>query len=643
MTQAEKEQDNGKEKEKEREKDKEKEQQRGVKRPIAPPAIPEPLQEQIQSNFVVVIHPGSRSLRIGRATDTLPVTVPHVIARRHKQSGQPRYEDAWLLREGLNKPESKEQRQNGLKMVDQAIWSKKMSNGVRRTPVSAEQARAYNCQIRPAVLDSSSRVKWTNTSHHPSHLVGEEALYVNPSDCYNIHWPIVRGQLNVHPGPGGSLTAVLADLETIWSHVIQKHLEIPLKDLKYYRCILLVPDIYNRQHIKEVVSMLLLNMGFSAIIVHQESVCATFGSGLSSACVVDVGDQKTSLCCVEDGVSHRNSRLCLAYGGSDVTRTFFWLLQRAGFPYRDCQLSSRLDCQLLQHLKETFCHLDQDISGLQDHEFQTRFPEAQALLFQVRLGDEKLQAPMGLFYPTTFGIVGQKMTSLQYRSQGDSEDPHDEHYLLATQSKQDQSSKSAADRKAISRPGGALDGEMSGQGGIGELSDLPRGCGSSSGGGGMQGEMELGPTQGDCLMGAGEMDEPLSAHLSRKTAIMSQFESKALGLDKAILHSIDCCASDETKRKMYSSILVVGGGLMFHGAQEFLLHRIINKMPPSFRRLVDNVEVITRPKDMDPRLISWKGGAVLACLDTTQEMWIHHREWQRFGVRMLRERAAFVW
>lgn len=108
---------------------------------------------------------------------------------------------------------------------------------------------------------------------------------------------------------------------------------------QYYRCILLVPDIYNRQHAKELVSMLLVNMGFSgisrvilsgqppfhktvqssnfsppcvfvctAIIVHQESVCATFGSGLSSACVVDVGDQKTSLCCVEDGVSHRNSR-----------------------------------------------------------------------------------------------------------------------------------------------------------------------------------------------------------------------------------------------------------------------------------------------------------------------------------------------
>lgn len=186
---------------------------------------------------------------------------------------------------------------------------------------------------------------------------------------------------------------------------------------------------------------------------------------------------------------------------------------------------------------------------------------------------------------------------------------------------------------------------MSCQGRMGEMSDMPRGCGSVAGtiagGGMMHGDVELGPAQGESLMEAGEVEEPLSTYSSRKSAIISQFESKALGLDKAILHSIDCCGkevngavkqktifckklvpiqvlrgvslkrnqresvlfppspptgSDETKRKMYSSILVVGGGLMFHGAQEFLLHRIINKMPPSFRRLVDNVEVITRPK-----------------------------------------------
>lgn len=42
-----------------------------------------------------------------------------------------------------------------------------------------------------------------------------------------------------------------------------------------------------------------------------------------------------------------------------MSRCFYWLMQRAGFPYRDCQLTNKLDCLLLQHLKETFCHLDQ--------------------------------------------------------------------------------------------------------------------------------------------------------------------------------------------------------------------------------------------------------------------------------------------
>lgn len=46
----------------------------------------------------------------------------------------------------------------------------------------------------------------------------------------------------------------------------------------------------------------------AGVIVLQESVCAVYGSGLSSACVVDIGDQKTSVCCVEDGISHRNTR-----------------------------------------------------------------------------------------------------------------------------------------------------------------------------------------------------------------------------------------------------------------------------------------------------------------------------------------------
>ena len=41
-----------------------------------------------------------------------------------------------------------------------------------------------------------------------------------------------RGHLNVHPGPGGTLTSVLSDIEAIWGYALQDHMEIPRKDLK---------------------------------------------------------------------------------------------------------------------------------------------------------------------------------------------------------------------------------------------------------------------------------------------------------------------------------------------------------------------------------------------------------------------------
>lgn len=36
--------------------------------------------------------------------------------------------------------------------------------------------------------------------------------------------------------------------------------------------------------------------------------------------MVDVGDQKTSISCVEDGISHSETRIHLDYGGGDITQ-----------------------------------------------------------------------------------------------------------------------------------------------------------------------------------------------------------------------------------------------------------------------------------------------------------------------------------
>jgi len=55
---------------------------------------------------------------------------------------------------------------------------------------------------------------------------------VNPSESFSLHWPVRRGSLNIHTGPGGSLSAVLQDLEDIWTSVLATQLNIPSADIK---------------------------------------------------------------------------------------------------------------------------------------------------------------------------------------------------------------------------------------------------------------------------------------------------------------------------------------------------------------------------------------------------------------------------
>ena len=55
---------------------------------------------------------------------------------------------------------------------------------------------------------------------------------MRPGDHYNLHWPIRRGRFNIHNNVGGTLSAIMQDLEDLWSMAIEKYLDIPIKDLQ---------------------------------------------------------------------------------------------------------------------------------------------------------------------------------------------------------------------------------------------------------------------------------------------------------------------------------------------------------------------------------------------------------------------------
>lgn len=58
---------------------------------------------------MLVIHPGSRFLRVGKASDVTPVSIPNVIARKHKGSvTQLSYV------EGISRPQKEKVRSNSM-------------------------------------------------------------------------------------------------------------------------------------------------------------------------------------------------------------------------------------------------------------------------------------------------------------------------------------------------------------------------------------------------------------------------------------------------------------------------------------------------------------------------------------------------
>lgn len=155
--------------------------------------------------------------------------------------------------------------------VSHTLQSCLQSDGSRRYATPPQQIAAFNRRSTP---EFSSPGNVTCTKSDLDVIVGDDILSLDPEEesNFNIHFPYRRGELNIHSGPGGSLTAVMADLKTIWEYVLTVKLDIPLRDLKHYRAVLVIPDIYHRPYLKELTTLLLEGIGFGRCILLQVSL-----------------------------------------------------------------------------------------------------------------------------------------------------------------------------------------------------------------------------------------------------------------------------------------------------------------------------------------------------------------------------------
>lgn len=91
---------------------------------------------------------------LGRATDHLPQSIPHVIAwRKPPECTADLPDQSLLVRDGLDHPDSETQKELALSVIEQAIWSRKTSPGSRKHQTTVSQVRD---KLRPS---SNARVK----------------------------------------------------------------------------------------------------------------------------------------------------------------------------------------------------------------------------------------------------------------------------------------------------------------------------------------------------------------------------------------------------------------------------------------------------------------------------------------------------
>lgn len=230
-------------------------------------------------------------------------------------------------------------------------------------------------------------------------ICGDEALKISPSEPYCLSRPIRRGHFNI--SQSYPLQQVLEDLYAIWEWILTEKLHILPEDRDLFSAVLVVPETLDNREIKEMLSIVLRDLRFSSAVVHQEGLAAAFGNGLSTACVVNIGAQVTSVICIEDGVALPSTVLTLPYGGEDISRCLLWVQSHHHtWPaIHTNPLEKPIDLLMLNKVKESYCQF-------REGEFDAlavvhSYEEGRPRSHKTRLSALNVP-PMGLFYPALF-------------------------------------------------------------------------------------------------------------------------------------------------------------------------------------------------------------------------------------------------
>lgn len=640
----------------------------------------------------VVIHLGSQNLRIGFASDALPKTIPMCMAM----------ED---IRNEAQKHEARPKRQNVEGQSpdqqfgeDYATWYARVCNELKLDmrankrkvlPNSKELVINFNRRAPPEKIpehNDAVRVEFTEPKPKEDYY-GETAQRIPDfsKPTFRLFWPIRHGWLN--EDDYNDRAVMIMCIDRIIFTALRDHLGIKtFSDLKQYKCVFVIPDLYEKKMVEALVDVFFKEYEFSRVCLIQESMAASFGAGYTTGCIIDVGAQKTSIACVEDGMIFEDSRINLKFGGHDVTEAFIKMMMFDSFPYGDINLMRRYDFLLAEELKQKFCTMNQAEISVQLYNFHLRAPNEPTRKYQFKTYDEVILAPMGFYDPITFDhsdkLNGRRKLMQRSYDAYDVEIPNDPlsraqmdilygGRLVPMQSNGaqvqgfvnangDGLSTPAKEKAAFNFPPHLDGGNTNGFGTPGTSnpgspapeatpanSHTPFQFGANGNGGGNGYTQSPGPDPVQFGMNGGFPQPPVPNPFMRTHEAQTAAEERdsilpVAPLDHAVCVSIQHAAKgDERKlRDLFGSIMVIGGGAKTPGFGPFLETRLKQKMP----HLQDkNILVGTSPREMDGQVVVWKGASVFGKLNATNDTWLTPFEWERLGARAFHHKVAWNW
>lgn len=680
---------------------------------------------------IIVIQPGSENVRIGRASDPTPTLVKNLVAWR-KPDGESSAADATGEQstasniedngtgekpqvpdpvrkkdaDGLVTVESENFEQDRRKVT--ASFRERMRYYKRRIlPNSRESCSRFNARVQPEKIPAhqdSHDVEYIYSKDTSAQcIVGNDVMRIGDLDHWQVRSPFLAGSgFNDRDESYKTPGEVLGDIEALLSHTLADKFGLKTRHARHgYGCILVIPDMYSKAYVEQMLQILLVGLGMRHVALIQEGMAATFGAGTSTGCVVDIGATTTTVCCIEQGSVIPNSQVVLSYGSADVTRFFIKNLLAQQFPYSKINLHDFYDWQLANTIKEGMATFDDANVAVHVQNFVQRRPGQITRKYPVKVFDEVIVAPMGMFYPkvfaeaektdedegdgtttagTTDGIVcniptsriilGKIAPAKRVRAQG----------LLTSRAGIFEGAPNADPVSLAQQMGheGKSICKMKLKDVCELIVEMAREADSN----------------GNSSSTAEKAGKVFTADRSMESTT-AQMRTNMSALDEAVIQSITMAGYDDIEKleALYSNIALVGGGSKIDGIDTMMVDRLNlarpailgcnklaaitklvkgwynefeashkkddddddDKQVPSFElsrtqlqritNMVNNSQLlgieILPNADIDPAIMSWKGGAVFARLKIVGELWIDDDDWDRLGSRCMNYVSLF--